>query len=137
MQREVWLVQGSQGDQVYADKHLVITRTSSPVGLSFAGAIDYFNADAVATVLGDELRADGDGPSALSNAITGDGHALHLDLTLLEFSDVTGIRALVSVAESASGGRQLILHGLPPSIVNVITVVGWADLPNLVIDGSR
>ena len=131
------MVQGSEGDRVYADKHLVIRRTSSPVGLSFAGAIDYFNADAVATVLGDELRADGDGHSELSNAITGDGHALHLDLTLLEFSDVTGIRALVHVAESANGGRQLVLHGLPSSIVKVITVVGWADLPNLVIDGSR
>jgi hypothetical protein len=30
-----------------------------------------------------------------------------------------------------------VLSGLPPSIVKVMTVVGWSELPNLVIEPSE
>jgi hypothetical protein len=121
-----------EGDEVYLDKQLVITRTGSPNGLSVSGSIDYYNAEAVAEVLSRELHSgmpDADGPS---DAIRGNGD-LHLDVTLLEFADVTSIRALVRVAENGSG-RRLVLRGLPPRIRTVITVVGWSDHPNLVLE---
>jgi len=124
------------GDLVYADKQLVIARTSSPAGLSLTGAIDYYNADAVAAALMSELGAAGDVSTVLADAISGNGD-LHLDLTMLEFTDVTGIRALVRIAENAGDGRRLVLRGLPPRIKTVIAVVGWGDLPSLVIDETE
>jgi len=129
------LVGRTEGDVVYVDKQLVIARTSSPPGLSLIGAIDYYNSDAVAAALMSELLSAGD-VSVLADAITGNGD-LHLDLTTLEFTDVTGIRALVRIAESAGDGRRLVLRGLPSRIKTVIAVVGWGDLPSLVIDESQ
>jgi anti-anti-sigma regulatory factor len=122
-----------EGDQVYADKQLVVFRTGAPAELSLSGAIDFYNADAVAAALIAELQQSGDVSTELSDAITGNGD-LHLDLSRLEFTDVTGIRALVRIAETAAVGRRLVLRGLPPRIKTVMVVVGWGDLPNLVID---
>lgn len=130
------MANGMEGDQVYADKQLVISRASSPGELFIAGAIDYYNADAVAAALTIELQTKGDVQSTLADAITGNGD-LHLDLSRLEFSDVTGIRALVRIAENAGNGRRLVLRGLPPRIRTVMVVVGWGDLPNLVIEGTE
>ena len=121
-----------EGDEVYLDKHLVITRTGLPHGLSISGAIDYYNAEAVAEVLTRELHSGLPGAGGLSDAITGNGD-LHLDVSLLEFADVAGIRALVRIAENGSG-RRLVLRGLPARIRTVITVVGWSDHPNLVLE---
>ncbi|MDQ6719953.1 MAG: STAS domain-containing protein [Candidatus Dormibacteraeota bacterium] len=104
---------------MYADKQLVIRRTFTPAGLSFTGAIDLFNVDSVAQSLQSALDGVGD---------------LHIDLSRLEFCDVSGIRALVTAAESVGGRRRLVLHGLPPQLRTVMSVVGWTDLPGLVID---
>jgi anti-anti-sigma regulatory factor len=122
-----------EGDQVYADRQLTVSRTRAPAELSLTGAIDYYNAEAVATALIAELQQTADVSTALSDAITGNGD-LHLDLSRLEFTDVTGIRALVRIAETAGVGRRLVLRGLPPRIRTVMVVVGWGDLPNLVIE---
>jgi anti-anti-sigma regulatory factor len=127
------MAQRMEGDQVYADKQLVVSRTGAVSELSIAGAIDYYNSEAVAAALTAELRQTADVPTALSDAITGNGD-LHLDLSQLEFTDVTGIRALVRIAETAGVGRRLVLRGLPPRIRTVMVVVGWGDLPNLVIE---
>jgi anti-anti-sigma regulatory factor len=120
-------------NQVYADKQLVVSRTGVPATLSITGTIDYYNADAVAAALIAELSQTGDVATALSDAITGNLD-LTLDLSRLEFTDVTGIRALVRIAETSAAGRRLVLRGLPPRIRTVMVVVGWADLPNLLID---
>jgi anti-anti-sigma regulatory factor len=121
------------GDHVYTDKHLVILRTGSPGELRITGAIDYYNADAVASAVSGELRTGAHGAAALSDATSGNGD-LHIDVSQLEFTDVSGIRALVQVAENAGDGRRLVLRGLPPRIRMVMAVVGWGDLPNLVIE---
>jgi anti-anti-sigma regulatory factor len=123
----------SEGERVYADKQLVISRLDSARGLSITGAIDYYNAEAVAEALTAVFHGDGDPRALFGDVIAGNGD-LHLDLTRLEFTDVTGIRALVRIAENAGDGRRLVLRGLPPSIVKVMTVVGWSELPNLVIE---
>ena len=124
-----------EGDEVYLDRQLVITRTGSPGGLNVCGSIDYQNAEAVAAALARELRAPADFASGLSDAITGKAD-LHLDVSLLEFADVTGIRALVRIAANSDAGRRLVLRGLPAPIRTVITVVGWSDLPSLVLEGD-
>lgn len=107
-----------EGGQMYADKQLVIRHTIPTNGLSFAGIIDVNNADAVAAALETQLEGDGD---------------LHLELSRVEFWDVSGIRALVAAAESANGRRRFVIHGLAPLLRRVMTLVGWTDLPSLEI----
>jgi hypothetical protein len=119
---------------VYSDKQVVISRDASG-GLALAGTVDYFNAAAVAELLDAEMQClvtDGE-PNGLNGAATTDAD-LQVDLSRLEFSDVTGIRALVTVAEHAGGGRRLVLRGLAPQIARVMAVVGWSELPNLVVE---
>jgi anti-anti-sigma regulatory factor len=111
----------AEEDVLYADKQLVIRRTSSPDGLSVAGVIDAFNVDAFVRSLNSSLDGEGD---------------LRVDLNLLEFSDLSGIKALVSTAEGIDGGRRLVLHGLPQELRTVMTLVGWTDLPGLAIAES-
>ncbi len=122
-----------EGNEVYADKQLVITRAGSPSHLIVSGAIDFYNADAAAAALTRELHTTVQGVDGLSDAISGNGD-LHIDVSRLEFTDVTGIRALVKIAEDGDAGRRIVLAGLPARIRTVIAVVGWSDLPNLVIE---
>jgi hypothetical protein len=124
-----------EGAEVYADKQLVIRRAGSPSRLIVSGAIDFYNAEAAAAALTRELHAFAPGVDGLSDAISGNGD-LHIDVSRLEFTDVTGIRALVKIAEDGDTGRRIILSGLPARIRTVIAVVGWSDLPNLVIEGE-
>jgi anti-anti-sigma factor len=107
-----------EGEPMYTDKQLVIRHTVPPNGLTFAGVLDMFNADAVAGSVATLLDGEDD---------------LHLDLSNVEFCDVSGIRALVSVAESASGRRRLVMHGLPPALHRVMMLVGWGQLPRLAL----
>ncbi len=111
-------------DVVYQDKQLVVTQTSGPVGLRFLGAVDASNAEAVSGVLDSTMRADTSGD-------------VHVDVTGLEFSDVSGIRALVAAAEKADGTRTLVLHGLPALMARVMEVVGWTELPALTISDAE
>jgi anti-anti-sigma regulatory factor len=122
-------------DRVYADKQLVISRGESGDALTITGSIDHLNADAVSRVLTGEM--DGERPAArgLAQAVFGDDD-LHVDLSRVEFADVSGIRAIVGAAKNAAGKRRLVLSGLPPRIASVMSVVGWIDLPNIVIEGT-
>ena len=108
----------------YQDKQLVITQSSRPVGLKLNGEVDASNVEAVSSVLNTTLQAH-------------EGADIHIDLTGLEFTDVTGIRALVAAAERVDGTRHLILYGLPPLMTKVMDVVGWTDLPALTISDSK
>jgi STAS domain-containing protein len=127
------LALAAEGDEVYLDKQLVITRTGLPGGLSVSGSIDYYNAEAVAAALTCELKSPAPAAEQLADAIRGNGD-LHIDVSRLEFADVSGIRALVRIAENGGGSRRLVLRGLPAAIRTVIRVVGWSDLPNLVLE---
>jgi anti-anti-sigma factor len=113
------LFAATDGDgPVYADKHLVVTRTENPDGFRFAGEIDITNSDAVMQ----SLRL------ALSDA--GDPH---LDLSRLSFCDISGIRALVDAAARLGAGRHMLLHGLPEQLETVMRVTGWSGLPSLTL----
>ncbi len=106
---------------VFRDKQLVVTRTYRPDGLRLVGAVDASNVEGVTGVLDSSFEGDGQ------------GRELHLDLTRLEFSDVSGIRALVGAAERADGRYRMVLHGLPPLMGRVMSVVGWSEMPSLEI----
>lgn len=123
----------TRGNHIYSDGRVVVTRTHSPGVLSIDGAIDYQNAEAVAMALATELETRAAEESLGSGPIA----HLRLDLSRLEFVDPSGIRALVKVAERTGERQRLVLQGLPASVRCVMTIVGWADLPRLVIDDRR
>lgn len=106
---------------IYQDSQLVITRTYVPSGLRLVGAVDASNVDGLSKVLA----------TSMSSSTNGD--ALHLDLTRLEFADVSGIRAVVGAAEGATDGHRMVLHGLPPLMTRVIDVIGWSEMSSLEI----
>ena len=112
------MAERAEDDLVYADKQLLIRRTWEPPGLAISGVIDLFNVDAFARSLNSSLDGEGD---------------LHIDLGQLEFCDVSGIRTMVTAAERVNGRRRLLLHGLPAQLQTVMTVVGWTNLPSLII----
>lgn len=106
------------GSQVYADKQLVVSRTTSPDGLSFAGEIDATNSHAVGDAISSAQLPDKD---------------IHVEVASLIFCDISGIRAFVSAAEALPKGRRLLLHGMPAQLETVIKVVGWNRMPSLVV----
>ena len=110
---------------VFRDRQLVVTRTYRPDGLRLVGAVDASNVEGLTQVLDAAFEGDGH------------GRVLHLDLRRLEFTDVSGIRALVGTAERAGGKYRLVLHGLPPLMSRVMNVVGWSDMPSLEISEDR
>jgi anti-anti-sigma factor len=113
------LFAATNGDgPVYADKHLVVTRTENPDGFRFAGEIDITNSDAVMQSL------------RMAMADAGDPH---LDLSRLSFCDISGIRALVDTSTSLGVGRRILLHGLPEQLETVMRVTGWSGLPSLTL----
>ena len=103
---------------VYADKHLVVTRTENPEGFRLAGEIDITNAEAV-------IRS-------IRMAVPDAGNP-HLDVSRLSFCDISGIRGLVDAAASLGEGRRMLLHGLPEQLQTVMRVTGWSGLPTLVL----
>ena len=125
-----------QGDHVYSDHRLVISRTDLPGILSISGEIDQFNADAVAAALDGELRGVGAGV-ADPRQVSRPGRQLRIDVSRLEFVDTGGIRALVKIADGAGDRLPLVLSGLPPLLRKVMFAVGWGDLPGLVIAESE
>jgi anti-anti-sigma regulatory factor len=106
------------GIELFADKQLVVLRTTVPPGVRFAGEIDASNSYAVSDSLAAAVGLDGD---------------IHVDVSNLLFCDISGIRELVSAAESMDRGRRLLLHGMPALLETVIRVVGWNQLPTLVV----
>lgn len=106
------------GGHVYADKQLIVSRTTSPDGLSFAGEIDASNSHAIGTAIAAARVAHRD---------------IHVEVSRLLFCDISGIRAFVAAAKALPKGRRLLLHGMPAQLETVIKVVGWNRMPTLVV----
>jgi anti-anti-sigma factor len=103
---------------VYADKQLVVMRTTSPNGLSFAGEIDASNSHAVSESITSAQVPDRD---------------IHIAVDGLVFCDISGIRAFVTAAQDLPQGRRMLLHGMPAQLETVIKAVGWNRIPALVV----
>ena len=103
---------------VYADKHMIVTRTDNPSGLRLAGEIDITNSEAV-------MRSIRLAFADLGNP--------HLDLSNLSFCDISGIRGLVDASFDLGDGRRMLLHGLPEQLQTVLRATGWSELPTLAL----
>jgi anti-anti-sigma regulatory factor len=125
--RRAFEVEASE-DHVYAAREFVARRSAKPRQFTLAGLIDSYNA----TELAKWLRLTVTGVSYLRG-----GTDIYLEVGQLQFGDVSGIHALVAAARDLDGGRRLIVHGLPQQISAAMRLVGWTDLPSLVIADRR
>jgi ABC-type transporter Mla MlaB component len=57
---------------------------------------------------------------------------VHLDLAGVLYCDLAGLRAITRLAEG-SRARRVVLHGIPPQLHAVLSIVGWDSTPGLVI----
>jgi len=109
---------------VYDDGVLRISRTDVPAVLVIAGEID----EATCPGLVDALAELADGP----------GEA-HVHLAGVTYCDLTGLRAILSLAGTGSGGpdrgaKRLVLHEVPPHLRTILQVIGWDTTPGLFYD---
>lgn len=96
-------------------RFLVISRTRFPPGLKLAGEIDRENASLVTDLL------DGNR----------DAGTIHVDVTNLNFCDVSGVWAFVTAANHSTVAGRLVLHGMPEQLERTLRLVGWGDLLGL------
>ena len=92
--------------------------TTEPAGIRFAGEIDINNSFAFAQLMQSALRG---------------GSWVHVDLSLVRFRDPDGIRIVMKAARKLSSGRKILLHGLPPSLIEVMRATGWIQGAGLAI----
>ena len=108
----------AEGEVLYSDSQLVIRQTIPPQGMSFSGTIDIANVAAVRELLVTHAPRQPE---------------LHLELSRVQFIDVSGIRALAEAGARANGTGRLVLHGLPVFLRRVMTIIGWDELQNVTV----
>jgi anti-anti-sigma regulatory factor len=99
------------GDEppLYDDGALRITQIAGPgSGYALAGEIDEAAFPALARRL-DEIVADLD--------------QVHLNLAVLDYTDLAGLRVIVALADA--GRRHVVLHQVPPHLQAILNIVGW------------
>jgi anti-anti-sigma regulatory factor len=64
--------------------------------------------------------------------------AVHIDLGGVEFCDLAGLRAILSLAEPAGErvDRHLIVHAMPPRLRRILQILGWDDMPGVELDAA-
>ncbi|WP_141582117.1 STAS domain-containing protein [Actinomadura sp. WMMA1423] len=151
--------EGPRYDVVEHDSALLrITAASALPRVLIAGEVDVSNTAAVARALrAAQERVPGDGRQAgdahgrpvgdahgrpvgdVQGRPVGDAHGrpvgdVHADLSAVEFMDVAGLRAFTEAADALHGrGGLLVLHGVPPHIERLFTLIGWHSSPGLEI----
>lgn len=100
---------------------LRITSTRSPLGLAISGEIDESTYDHLVGA----LKRFADGPGEI-----------HVWLAGVEYCDLAGLRAIVSLAGS-NGQRCVVLHDVPPDSRQALRILGWDTTSRLTIDEPR
>lgn len=101
---------------VFDDGTLQITRTAIPRGLAVSGEIDESTYLPWMLTL-EELAYGRD--------------EIHIDLAGVEFCDIAGLRAIVSLTRRPD--RRVVLHQVPPQLKAALRIVGWDTTPGLVL----
>jgi ABC-type transporter Mla MlaB component len=107
---------------VFDDGVLRITCTDNQDALALAGEIDESNYQGLVEVLAQIADEPGD---------------LHFDLAGVDYCDLAGLRAIVRLTGSGSGGpgghsRRVVLHAVPPQLMTVLGILGWDSAVGLV-----
>lgn len=98
---------------------LQITSTRSPLGLAISGEIDESTYDHLVGAL--DRLADGPGE-------------IHVWLAGVEYCDLAGLRAILSLAGSNGQSRCVVLHDVPPASREALRILGWDTTSGLTID---
>lgn len=111
----------SPGDVVADDGQLRITRLRDEPWLFVAGEIDEHSYKSLIRVLASVAR---------------DPSEIHIDLADLEYCDVAGLRAFIVLAAAPrrdQASMRVVLHHVPPYLVNVLHILGWDATSGLTI----
>ena len=111
----------SPGDVVSDDGQLRITRPAGEPWLFVAGEIDEYSYKSLIRTLASVARDPGE---------------IHIDLADVEYCDVAGLRAFVVLAAAPCrdhAGPRVVLHQVPPRLVNVLHILGWDATSGLTI----
>jgi anti-anti-sigma factor len=111
----------SQGHVVSDDGELRITRLGDEPWLAVAGEIDEYSYKSLIRTLASVARDPGE---------------IHIDLADVEYCDVAGLRAFVVLAAAPCrdhAGPRVVLHQVPPHLVNVLHILGWDTTSGLTI----
>lgn len=98
---------------------LRIVFTPRPATLRLSGVIDELTHD---------LLTD-----ALSRAAQSPTHDLLIDMSEVEFCDLGGVRAIMSVATRPGAPRRVTLTGVPDETRTIIRILGWHAVPGVTI----
>ncbi|MFI1968999.1 MEDS domain-containing protein [Streptomyces cinnamoneus] len=110
-------VSSVEADPLVRTAELVVVRTYRPQGLRVEGVVD---AEAH-PCLRDALRS-----------VAGVRGDVRLEMSRVEFLDLAGLRLLMTFARARAARHCTVeLAGLPPHLLQVITVVGWDRTPGL------
>ena len=111
----------SPGHLVSDDGELRITRLGDEPWLVVAGEIDEHSYKSLIRALASVARDPGE---------------IHIDLADVEYCDVAGLRAFVVLAAAPcrdQAGPRVVLHQVPPRLVNVLHILGWDATSGLTI----
>jgi anti-sigma B factor antagonist len=65
---------------------------------------------------------------------------IHLDLADVEYCDVAGLRAIISLASSRGEDRapvdEIVFTHLPGPLQRVLRILGWDAAPGVILDGA-
>ena len=104
----------TEGREASSAKTLRITIITDPPGLAIAGDVDFRSLEEFTLAVGHAV-----------DTYQGD---VHLDLSQLEFIEVSGMRVLADVSRRlARENRRLVLKELAPHLRPVLQVVGWTQ----------
>src|SRR3984885_12389085 len=111
----------SPGHLVSDDGDVRITRLGDEPWLVVAGEIDEYSYKSLIRALAGVARDPGE---------------IHIDLADVEYCDVAGLRAFVVLAAAPcrdQAGPRVVLHQVPPPLVNVLHILGWDATSGLTI----
>jgi ABC-type transporter Mla MlaB component len=110
-------------DAVYDDGVLAITLAGSPPVIAIAGDIDECTYAGLMTTL--DKFASGEGEVSIS-------------LAAVRHCDLAGLRAIVRLAGTGSGGwdsgdRRVVLLEVPQNLTAILAITGWDTTPGLAL----
>jgi anti-anti-sigma factor len=101
----------------HPDGHVQIVPVVHPFGLRVSGDIDRSTRHLL--------------ENALTWAVQVGEHDIHLDLSALTFIDAAGLRLFAATAAALSPRRKLILDPVPPTVRDLLVLLGWQLSPGL------
>ena len=100
--------------------------TSPPPTLHLAGDIDEWTFPDLTRIL--------------ARAAAAGAPRMHVDLADVQYCDVAGLRAIISLVSGQGNGRaavgEIVFTHLPGPLQRVLGILGWDAAPGVILDGT-